>query len=100
MDNTTEDLPIGGDGAQEKIATQHARIAAASEAHAQAVAAIGGITPRERFVNILVGCLSGRVFAGDQPTVVAFLRAADELFDGVNERFPEPTEPPPPPPGQ
>jgi len=100
MDNTTEDLPIGGQGAQDKIAEQHRRLADAAAANAAAVAALGGITPRERFVNILVGCLSGRVFAGDQPTVVAFLRAADEMFDGVNERFPEPTEPPPPPPGQ
>ena len=89
MDGNIEDLPIGGQGAQDKIAEQHRRIADATAAHAEAVAAIGGITPRERYVNILVGCLSGRVFAGESPTVVAFLRAADELVDGVNQRFPE-----------
>lgn len=89
MDGNTQDLPIGGQGAEDRIAAEHKRIADAAQTHAAAVAAIGGVTPRERFVNILCGCLSGRVYAGEQPTVVAFLRAADELFDGVNERFPE-----------
>ena len=100
MDGNTEDLPIGGQDAQDKIAEQHRRLADATAANAAAVAAIGGITPRERYVNILAACLSGRVFAGNTPTIVAFLRAADELVDGVNERFPAETPPPPAPPEQ
>jgi hypothetical protein len=90
MDGTTEDLPIGGQGAQDKIAEQHRRLADAASTSAAALAASAGMTPRERYLNILIGCLSGRVFAGESPSIEAFLRAADEFSDGVNERFPAP----------